>query len=169
MSGIFVRNAVERDAGAIQAIYAPIVANTAISFEVEPPSAEEMQKRIAAISKTYPYLVAERDGQVIGYAHASEHQARAAYRWSANVSVYIAENARRMGAGKMLYAELFSQLGQSGFHAAFAGIALPNPGSIALHEAMGFSPVGIYKEVGFKFGRWHDAGWWQRLIEKPAD
>jgi L-amino acid N-acyltransferase YncA len=162
---VIVRNATTSDAAIIATIYGPIVAETTISFEEVPPTAEEMQQRIAAASKHYPYLVAERDGKVVGYAYASEHRSRAAYRLSVDVTVYIAESARRSSVGTKLYNELLRQLSERGFHAAFAGIALPNPGSVGLHEAMGFQHVGTYREVGFKFGRWLDVGWWQRLID----
>ncbi|MCP5367733.1 MAG: N-acetyltransferase [Hyphomicrobiales bacterium] len=156
------------DAAAIQAIYAPIVAETIISFEEEPPSVAEMAARIAATLPAYPYLVAERGGQVVGYAYASQHRARAAYRKSVDVTVYVAESARRAGVGQALYRALLDDLRRRGFHAAFAGIALPNPGSVGLHESVGFTPVGVFREVGFKFGQWRDVGWWQCLLQGPA-
>ncbi len=159
-----MRPATVADAAGVHAIYAPVVAHTTISFEEVPPSITEMAARIEATSKDYPYLVAERDGAVLGYAYASQHRTRAAYRWSVDVTVYIADEARRSGVGTALYAHLFPELAERGFHAAFAGIALPNPGSIALHERMGFTALGVYREVGSKFGRWHDVGWWQRLL-----
>ena len=163
--GIQVRPASVSDAAAIQEIYAPIVAETAISFEEEPPTVQEMAARIASTLADYPYLAATRDGRVVGYAYAGQHRARAAYRRSVDVTVYVAGNARRTGVGRALYATLLPQLSERGFHAGFAGIALPNAGSVHLHEAMGFKPVGIYQEVGHKFGRWHDVGWWQRLLD----
>ncbi len=163
--GIQVRPASVSDAAAIQEIYAPIVAETAISFEDEPPGVQEMAARIASTLQSYPYLAATRDGRVVGYAYATQHRSRAAYRRSVDVTVYVAGNARKSGVGRALYAALLPQLSKRGFHAAFAGIALPNAGSVRLHEAMGFEPVGIYREVGHKFGRWHDVGWWQRLLD----
>ena len=163
-SAVIVRSAVITDAGAIQAIYAPVVEETAISFEEVPPSVADMAARIEATLKGYPYLVAERRGRVIGYAYASQHRSRAAYRWSVNMTVYIAPEAQRSGVGRSLYTKLIADLAHRGFHTAFAGIALPNPGSIALHENMGFIPLGIYREVGRKFDSWHDVGWWQRLL-----
>jgi L-amino acid N-acyltransferase YncA len=163
-AAIDIRSASPADAVAIQRIYAPIVAETVISFEDVPPTVEEMAGRIAATLPSHPYLVALMEGQVAGYAYASQHAERVAYRHSVNVTVYIAANARMRGVGTALYRELLPQLQQRGFHAAFAGIALPNDGSVALHESVGFQPVGIYREVGFKFGRWHDVGWWQRLL-----
>jgi len=159
-----IRSATAADAAAILAIYAPIVRDTIISFETDIPSAAEIAHRIEATSKTHPYLVAEMGGAVVGYAYANEHRVRSAYRWSADVTVYVAASTRRSGVGRALYGRLLATLAQRQFHAAFAGIALPNPASVGLHEAMGFTPVGIYREVGFKFGRWHDVGWWQRLL-----
>ena len=123
-----------------------------------------MAERVETTLRSYPYLVAENGGRVVGFAYASQHRARAAYRRSVDVTVYVAEHARGAGVGRALYGDLLPMLAERGFHAAFGGIALPNPGSVALHEAMGFEHVGVYREVGFKFGRWHDVGWWQRLL-----
>ncbi|MCG8593403.1 MAG: N-acetyltransferase family protein [Kiloniellales bacterium] len=159
-----IRSATLQDAGAIQAIYAPIVERTAISFEDAPPTAEEMARRIARTLEAYPYLVAEQEGRLLGYAYAGPHRARAAYRHSVDVTAYVAEAARGQGVAKALYGALLAALAGAGYHAAFAGIALPNPASEALHKAAGFQLVGVYREVGFKFDRWHDVAWWQRLI-----
>jgi L-amino acid N-acyltransferase YncA len=159
--GISVRPATVDDAPAVRAIYAPVVEATAISFEDAAPTVEEMGQRIGA---ALAFLVAERNGAVLGYAYAGPHRARAAYRSSADVTVYIDESARRSGVGKTLYRQLLLELKRQGFHAAFAGIALPNPGSVALHESVGFTPVGVYREVGFKFGQFHDVGWWQMVL-----
>lgn len=159
-----IRSAAGADAAALQAIYAPIVETTAISFEEVPPTVAEMAERVEATLRSYPYLVAENGGRVVGFAYASQHRARAAYRRSVDVTVYVAEHVRGAGVGRALYGALLPMLAERGFHAAFGGIALPNPGSVALHEAMGFEPVGVYREVGFKLGRWHDVGWWQRLL-----
>jgi L-amino acid N-acyltransferase YncA len=156
-----IRLATAADAAAVRDIYAPIVEHTAISFEEEPPTIDEMAQRIGA---AHLFLVAEREGAVVGYAYAGPHRSRCAYHTSVDVSVYIHERARRTGVGEALYRVLLPQLKQQGYHAAFAGIALPNPGSVRLHEAVGFTAVGIYREVGFKFGRFHDVGWWQRLL-----
>jgi len=161
---IAIRTATTADAPAIQRIYAPIVTDTAISFEEIPPSVKEMAERIASTLQTHPYLVAVNDGKVCGYAYAGRHAHRAAYRHSVDTTVYVATEARRSGVGRALYSELLAELKWQGFHAAFAGIALPNPASVSLHESVGFVPLGIYREVGFKFGRWHDVGWWQRLL-----
>lgn len=163
-----VRVASERDAEALAAIYAPIVATTIISFETEPPSADEMRTRVRGTLRTYPWLVAEQDGEVTGYAYATQHRVRAGYRWSVDVSVYIGERARRRGVGRALYAELFPILERQGFVAAHAGIALPNVASVALHESFGFEPIGVYRGVGFKLGQWLDVGWWQKPLAPRA-
>jgi len=156
-----IRSANIGDASAIRNIYAPIVENTVISFEEAVPSLAEMESRIGNTLRDYPYLVAEQSGDVVGYAYASLHRSRAAYRWSVDTTVYVADRARRSGVGRALYGDLLPATRDRGYHAAFAGITLPNPGSVGLHEAMGFRPVGIYHEVGFKFGEWHDVGWWE--------
>lgn len=159
-----VRTATSSDATAIQAIYAPIVEHTAISFEEVPPTINEIAGRIEETLLGYPYLVAEQGGRVVGYAYAGPHRTRAAYRSSVDVTIYVAEGARQMGVGRQLYGVLLPDLAGRGFHAAFAGITLPNAGSVRLHEMMGFNPLGVYREVGRKFGHWHDVGWWQRLL-----
>lgn len=159
-----VRQIVMGDAPAVQAIYAPYVTDTIVSFEEVPPDIVEVERRIAAILPKYPYLVAEEDGRIVGYAYASEHRTRAAYRTSVDVAVYVAPDVHRNGVARCLYSRLLPAAASLGYHAAFAGIALPNKASVGLHEAMGFEPVGIYREVGQKFGAWHDVGWWQRLL-----
>jgi L-amino acid N-acyltransferase YncA len=157
-----VRIARESDAVAIAAIYAPIVTETAISFETTAPSIEEMAERVRSTLRTHPFLVADRSGEVAGYAYAGAHRTRAAYQWSTDVTVYVAAHARRQGVARRLYGDLLAILEAQGFHAAFAGIALPNDPSVAIHEAVGFEPLGVYREVGFKLDRWHDVGWWRR-------
>ena len=134
-----------------------------VSFELEPPTADEMAARIAEYGASHGWLVAEIDGRVAGYAYGSPHRARAAYASSCDVAVYVDRALARRGIGRQLYATLLPLLADK-YHAAFAGIALPNEGSIGLHDAMGFTPVGIYREVGWKMGRWRDVGWWQRLL-----
>ncbi len=140
-----------------------------ISFEIEPPSASEIGERIASTRTRYPWLVATAAGEVIGYAYAGEHRQRAAYRWSTDVSAYIAETARRQGVGRRLYEELFKVLRGQGFRAAFAGITLPNQASVGLHEALGFEAVGVYRQVGFKLGAWRDVGWWRLGLADGAE
>jgi L-amino acid N-acyltransferase YncA len=165
---VILRLATVADAAGVRAIYAPIVAETAISFEVEPPTVETMRARIAATLAAFPWIVCEHGGEVAGYAYASAHHERAAYRWAVDVSVYVHEAARRRGVGRACYTALFRLLALQGFHAAYAGITLPNPASVALHEALGFEPVGVYRDVGFKLGAWHDVGWWQRRLRERA-
>ena len=159
-----IRVASVLDADGIAAIYAPVVSDTAISFEIDPPKPEEMARRIGTALATYAWLVAELDRAVIGYAYAGRHRDRAAYRWSVDVSVYVDAHKQRGGAGRALYEKLIAILRTQGFHSAFAGIALPNAASVGLHEAVGFKPVGIYRDVGFKNDRWHDVGWWRLAL-----
>lgn len=168
ITGIGLRPAEPRDAGAIAAIYAPIVRDTFISFETEPPSAEIMAERIDALERRYPWLVATMGDEVVGYAYGSALRPRAAYQWSVEVTVYVAGTARGKGVGRRLYGGLLAVLRAQGFHGAFAGIALPNDASVALHEAVGFRPLGVYKEVGFKFGAWRDVGWWRLALADGA-
>ena len=158
-----IRVATRADAAAIAAIYAPIVTDTTISFEELPPDEIEMARRIEARSQRHPWLVAVDSG-VVGYAYASELRSRAAYRWSAESTVYVDEAQRGRGVGSLLYRALLERLKANDFHAVFAGIALPNDASIGLHQSVGFQAVGVYREVGFKFGSWIDTSWWQRLL-----
>lgn len=157
------------DAEAIAAIYAPHVTEGVASFELEPPGAGEFCRRIAATTATHPWLVCERGGEVMGYVYAAAHNVRAAYQWSTSVTVYIGAGWHRCGIGRALYASLFALLRLQGFYNAYGGITLPNAGSVGLHEAVGFRLVGVYREVGFKFGRWHDVGWWSLDLQpKPT-
>jgi L-amino acid N-acyltransferase YncA len=165
-----IRLATERDAEQIAALYAPYVTDTVISFESEPPTADEMRRRIRDTLERYPWVVCERQGRVLGYAYAGAHGSRAAYRWSVDVSVYVREGAHRTGVGRALYTSLFAALDLQGFYNAYAGATLPNPASVGLHEAMGFRSVGVYRGVGYKMGAWHDVGWWHLpLRERVAD
>jgi len=161
-----IRPATSADAEAIAAIYRPIVATTAISFETVPPGPAEIERRMAAILEIAPWLVYEDGSGIAGYAYGSRHRDRAAYQWSVDVSVYVGEASRRRGIGRALYEALFPLLRVQGFYAAYAGITLPNAGSVGLHEALGFRPVGIYRDVGYKLGAWHDVGWWQLSLRE---
>jgi phosphinothricin acetyltransferase len=162
---VTIRPVTPADAARCAAIYRPFVTDNWVSFETDPPDETEMAQRIAAYSASHAWLVAETlEGVVAGYAYGSPHRTRAAYATSADVAVYVDPAFARMGIGRALYAALFPLLAGKGCHAAFAGIALPNPASIGLHEAMGFTPVGIYREVGWKMDGWRDVGWWQRLL-----
>jgi len=160
-----LRIATADDAAAIADIYSPIVASSPISFEIDPPDATEMRRRIEDTLPTYPWLVCEQERQVVGYAYAGAHGERAGYLWSVNTSVYVHPAFHRRGAGRALYYFLFDILVGQGFVNAYAGITLPNPGSVGLHESTGFQPVGVYRHSGYKDGRWYDVGWWQRSLQ----
>jgi L-amino acid N-acyltransferase YncA len=163
-----IRLATPQDAEAVQGIYAPIVRDTVISFEVEPPSVADVRQRIVDTLALWPWLVCEHDGDVMGYAYAGKYRVRAAYQWSVDVSVYIHERARRCGIGRALYGALLRGLRLQGFYNAQAGITLPNVASVSLHEAMGFQPIGVYRKIGYKLGAWHDVGWWQLVLQAHA-
>lgn len=158
-----IRLAGPADAAGIAEIYAPIVAETPISFETQVPTTQEFEARITAALELAPWLVCAdaATGAIVGYAYGSKHSERAAYAWSANVSIYVREGLRRTGVGRALYTALFALLRLQGFRAAHAGVTLPNAASVGLHESLGFKPVGVYRAVGFKHGQWHDVGWWQ--------
>ncbi len=147
------------DAAVVHAIYGPFVSDSAISFETVAPDVIEIRRRIEAQCNRYPWLVFEADGNVVGYAYASAHRSRQAYRWSVDVCIYVAPGLHRRGIGHALYASLLDLLRRQGFVNAYAGITLPNPSSVRLHESLGFEPIGIYRRVGFKFDRWHDVLW----------
>ncbi len=179
MAEVTFRLATAEDAQAIASIYAPIVNDTVISFEYDAPSASDMAARIVRVQRGYPWLVAVRrssgselpdsagGGEVIGYAYADAHASRAAYQWGCNTSIYLAANARGMGLGTALYQRLFALSRLHGCCMAYGGITLPNAASIQLHESLGFVPVGVYREVGYKFEQWDDVGWWQVRLQ-PA-
>jgi phosphinothricin acetyltransferase len=157
----------DSDAPAITDLYRPIVESTAISFETEPPTEEEIRRRIRDLSARYPWLVYEVSGDLVGFAYASKHKVRAAYQWSVDVSTYVHPELRRRGIARSLYVSLFAILIEQGYFNAFAGIALPNPASVALHESMGFKPLGVFQNVGYKLGAWHSVGCWQLALRPP--
>lgn len=162
---VVIRAVVADDAGGIAEIYNHYIATTVITFEEEPVSAPEMARRIGDVaSASLPWLVAERDGKVAGYAYASQWKARSAYRFSVEVTVYVHPGSPRLGIGRRLYEELLRRLKARGIHAAFGVIALPNQASVTLHERFGFAKVAHLSEVGFKFGRWIDVGYWQLML-----
>jgi L-amino acid N-acyltransferase YncA len=154
-----------RDGDACAAIYAPSVIDSAVSFEEVAPAGDEMARRIATAPA---WLVAEGDREVVGYAYASSHRSRAAYRWAVDVSAYVDAAHRGKGLGRALYEVLFERIRADGYWIAVAGITLPNPASERLHESMGFRPVGTYRRIGWKAGAWHDVQWWQ-LDLRPGD
>ncbi len=159
-----VRQALEADAAALLNIYRPFVESTAVTFETVVPTVEEFSSRIARALSSYQWLVAERDGRCIGYAYGSIHRARPAYRWSVEVSAYVHPDYHRQGVGRALYRQLLNELAEKGFCNAYAATTLPNEGSVALHRGMGFEPIGVFKAVGRKFGKWHDVTWFHRVL-----
>jgi phosphinothricin acetyltransferase len=161
-----IRLATSGDAVRVAAIYRPYVTESAISFETDAPAREEMAQRMA--SAIGPWLVFEEGRKVVGYAYGSKHRERAAYAWSADVSVYVDAASHRTGIGRALYGSLLALLRLQGFYTAHAGITLPNQASVGLHEAVGFRKVGVYTKVGYKGGAWHDVGWWQFPLRERA-
>jgi L-amino acid N-acyltransferase YncA len=168
-----IRLARGSDADDIARIYRPFIESTIISFETAPPEPAQMADRIAATISRYPWLVCEWDGRIAGYAYATRHRDRKAYQWSVDTSAYVDPGYWRRGVGSGLYRSLVGILSAQGFMNAYAGIALPNPASVGLHESVGFRPVGVYRSVGYKLGAWHDVGWWERGLNdhlpSPSD
>jgi phosphinothricin acetyltransferase len=162
---MLIRAANPGDSAACAAIYAPYVSASVVSFEAQPPTGEEIARRMHA---AHAWLVAERDGLPVGYAYGTPHNERAAYGWAADVSVYIDGAHHRAGVGRALYGELFARLSELGLWTLCAGITQPNEASNGLHSAMGFVPVGTYRRIGWKFGAWHDVLWMQ-LDLRPGE
>ena len=160
-----VRSAQPSDARRIADIYSHYVTHTAVTFEESEVSPVEMERRIHdVLAAGLPFLAVESGGEIVGYAHASKWKGRCAYRFSVEVSAYIHHGAVGQGLGSALYQELCPRLADKGFHALIGGIALPNDASIRLHEKFGFRQVARFPEVGFKFGRWVDVGYWQLIV-----
>ncbi len=162
---ITIRGALPADAAAITAIYNHYVRETIITFEERPVLPDEVNKRIQEVlTSQLPWLIAELDHEIVGYAHASKWKERTAYRFSVEVTVFISPNHFRYGIGFQLYNQLLPALKAKGVHAAMGGIALPNSASVGLHERFGFEKVAHFKEIGFKFDQWIDVGYWQRIL-----
>ena len=159
-----IRLATPADAEQVQAIYAPYIA-TPISFELIPPSTEEMRGRMIKVLAQYPWLLCMDDNEVVGYAYASAHRERPAYLWSVDTSVYVRQGEHRRGIGRGLYTSLLAMLPLQGWVNAYAGVTIPNAGSEGLHKAMGFQEIGVYRNVGFKFAAWHDVVWYHRPLQ----
>jgi L-amino acid N-acyltransferase YncA len=166
---IKIRFARPEDAADIVAVYGPYCDGSVISFELTAPTVEQMRERIDRITQQFPWLVCEIDGQVAGYVYACPHRERAAYRWAVDVAVYIATQHHRRGIGQALYSVLFQILRAQGYFKAYAGVTLPNAGSVGLHEAVGFRPLVIYRGVGYKFGKWLDVGWWELDLRPQSE
>ena len=164
MAAPVIRRVVPGDAAAIAAIYNHHVVNTIVTFEETPVDDAEMRRRIADIDASHAWFVGQDGGRVAGYAYASAWRARSAYRRSVETTVYVGRDQVGRGFGRALYDALLRELAQRGFHCAMGGIALPNAGSVALHERMGFAKVAHFREVGWKLGRWIDVGYWQRML-----
>lgn len=163
-----IRLARKEDAPALVEIYAPYVQGTAITFEYEVPSVTEFEKRIEKTLKRYPYLVAEEEGRILGYAYASTYYDRTAYDWAVEMSVYLHPDARGKGLGTQLYDRLEHLLAEQGYLRFLACIALPNDASIRLHKKRGYVQVGHFPKIGYKFDKWHDVVWLQKTLDQPA-
>ncbi len=163
-----IRFARPDDASAMLDIYAPFIRDNAVSFELDVPTVAQFADRVQRTLTSLPWLVLEVDETILGYAYASKHRERAAYQWSVDVSAYITEEYRRHGVGRSLYTSLFACLRLQGYFKAYAGITLPNPASVGIHETMGFTHVGTFQDVGHKFGKWHSVGWWGLALQQRA-
>lgn len=163
------RIATENDAADIARIYAHYVDTTAITFETSAPTADEFRTRIGVVLQKHVWLVLERDGKVVAYAYASKHRDRAAYQWSVDTAVYIGNEERGKGYGKLLYTRQLAFLRAQGFYRSYAGITIPNAASVGLHESFGYKKIAQYSRVGYKLGSWHDVGWWELEVLPPAD
>ena len=164
-----IRLARTDDAGQIHSIYGPIVRETAISFEWEVPDVAEVTSRMDKVLASRPWLVHEEGGEVLGYCYATTFRERAAYQWGVEVSIYMRQDVRGRGLGRALYARLFDVLRAQQYCQVVAGATLPNASSERLHESMGFQTLGRYPAAGYKFGQWHDVGFWYLpLRPRPA-
>lgn len=159
-----IRAATADDAAAIASLYAPYVVGSIVSFETQPPDAAEMARRIAGANGLFPWFVACDGEEVLGFAYACAFRTRPAYRFTVETTVYVADGAHRRGIGTLLYRVLLPVLEAQGFAQAIAAITLPNEASVRLHEARGFSQIGTYERVGFKFREWRSVGLWQRAL-----
>ncbi|HEX8342099.1 MAG TPA: GNAT family N-acetyltransferase [Tepidisphaeraceae bacterium] len=171
---IEVRIATPADADAVARIYRPYVTHTALTFDETPPSPDAFAQRIRQTLERDPFLVAERDGGVVGFAYASPRGSRASFRWSIDTAVYVDESAPRTGVGTALYGRLIPVLARQGYAKAYAVITMPNAPSVGLHESLGFRHVATLPAVGFKLGAWRDVGWWElplmpALPKSPAE
>lgn len=159
-----IRVALPDDAQQCLNVYRYYVENTAYSFEEGTPTADQMSKRINAITSRYPWLVYEKKSIIRGYAYASQFRPRPAYRWTVEVTIYLDDEFKGTGIAACLYQQLFEMLVKQGFYNAIAVITEPNPVSEKFHQKMGFAKIGTFKSIGFKLGQWHDIGWWQRRL-----
>lgn len=163
-----LRRCTSSDAPAIARIYNYYVAETVITFEEAPVSADEMARRIENVSAHHPWLVWEEHDEISGYAYAAPWKSRSAYRHSVEAAIYLKKEATGRGTGSTLYRELLRELGQSGVHCVVGGVALPNEASVALHEKLGFRKVAEFPEIGKKHGRWVDVAYWQLILSSAT-
>lgn len=161
---MIIRKAESRDASQVADVYNYYIQQTHHTFETEPLSAEEMQKRIEDTTEDYPFLVAEENDEIVGYAYATQFKLRQAYEYASEVSIYVRNAAKQKGIGSQLYTQLFDELQETDTHAVVAGISLPNDASVRFHERLGFEKVAHFKEVGYKLGRWIDVGYWEKIL-----
>lgn len=159
-----IRPVTPSDARALLDIYLPYIEKSVITFETTDPGVAAFEQRITSYTEKYPWLVAQEDDVVIGYAYASKHREREAYQWCVESSVYVLPEYHGKGVAAALYRQLFEVLQEQGFINVFAGITLPNPKSYAFHRKMGFEPVGIYRNIGYKLGQWHDVAWFAKTL-----
>lgn len=164
-----IRLATPADAASCLAIYTPIVTSTATSFEIDVPDETTFAGRMSEYGTRFPWLVAESDAGIVGYAYAGPHRERWAYQWCAEVSAYVASGRQRRGTGRALYDALLATLRHQGYVNAYAGITLPNEASVAFHAAVGFEPIGVYPMIGYKLGLWHDVVWLGMRISDPPE
>jgi phosphinothricin acetyltransferase len=164
-----IRLATTSDAAQCAEIYEPYVSGSPVSFELEPPSADDVAGRIANALQRFPWLVCADSNEVAGYAYAGPHRQRAAFQWGVEVSVYVKDAYLRQGVGRALYTSLFACLRALGFFKAYAVIALPNAASVGLHEAVGFQHVGTFNDIGYKLGQWHPVGYWELSLQEPSE
>jgi len=163
-----IREARAADVPQLVEIYRPSVERATTSFELEVPSVEEFAARVATAQRRHAWLVAERADQLLGYAYGGTHRGREAYRYTVEVSAYVASSAQGRGVGRALYERLFARLAELGYCNAVAGVTMPNDPSVAFHERMGFTSVGVYRRIGYKFGRWCDVAWYERPLRDGA-
>ena len=173
MAEKMIRFATIEDAEAILAIYAEYIINTGVTFEIEVPTIEEFRERMRRITEQFPWLVCEIDGEIAGYAYGSKHGERAAYRWSADLSVYIDEKFHRRGIASALYRAVMELLRLQGYYTVYAGVSTPNEKSEAFHGAFGFRNLGEFKNVGYKLGMWRGVAWYEmplsEYVAEPAE
>lgn len=166
MNDLQIRIATKNDCKNILAIYEYYVLNTSITFEYEVPLLEEIEKRMETVQTKYPYLVAEMDGKIVGYAYATDFRFRAAYQWSSECAIYIHKDFQGKGIGKKLYQKLFAILRLQGYYNVFSGVVIPNEASVNLHLACGFREIGVYENIGYKFEKWHTTKWFQLALNE---